>query len=202
MISPRARLAIVVGLGLVLALAASADAQEWKIYVKGKVEPIVATYYAEETPWVFYQDDESMYVFAMGCNRIDRVERGGTPIPAPACPVEALPTTVPRILVNIMDLEAKRLEDGIARLREQTRAYADAVVGSAVAARGLLAAGGTRTAAEQQMQQDVGAISFLRNQIEDTLFDIRLTEQRVGALSEAAAGFPRPARPRYFFAPR
>jgi hypothetical protein len=202
MISQRARLAIVVGLGLVLAWAAAADAQEWKIYLKGKVEPIVANYYAEEAPWVFYQDDESMYTFALGCNRIDRVERGGAPIPAPACPVDALPTTTPRILVNIMDLESKRLDDGIAKLREQTRAYADAVVGSVVAARGLLVAGGSESQAEQQLRQDVGAVSFLRNQIEDTLFDIRLTERRVGALTEAAKGFPKPARARYFFAPR
>jgi hypothetical protein len=202
MISQRARLAIVVGLGLVLAWAAAADAQEWKIYVKGKVEPIVASFYAEEAPWIFYQDDESMYTFALGCNRVDHVERGGAPIPAPACPVDALPTTTPRILVNIMDLEAKRLDDGIAKLREQTRAYADAVIGSAVAARGLLVAGGSASQAEQQLRQDVGAVSFLRNQIEDTLFDIRLTERRVGALTEAAKGFPKPPRARYFFAPR
>src|SRR5262249_30550579 len=97
MITPRARLAIVVGLALGLGLACvpAADAQEWKIYLKGKVEPIVATFYSEEAPWVFYQDDESMYLFALGCNRIDRVERGGAPIPMPACPVEALPTTTP-----------------------------------------------------------------------------------------------------------
>jgi hypothetical protein len=202
MISQRARLAIVVGLGLVLAWAAAADAQEWKIYLKGKVEPIVASYYAEQAPWVFFQDDESMYTFAIGCNRIDRVERGGAAMPAPACPVDALPTTTPRVLVNIMDLESKRLDDGIAKLREQTRAYADAVIGSAVAARGLLVAGGSENQAAQQLRQGVGAISFLRNQIEDTLFDIRLTEQRVGALTEAAKGFPQPSRARYFFAPR
>src|SRR5262249_4439062 len=138
MISHRARLAVVVGLGLVLLLVGAADAQEWRIYLKGKVEPIVATFYSEEPPWVFYQDDASMYVFTVGCNRIDRIERGGPPLPPPACPVEPLPTTMPRVLVNIMDLEAKRLDDGISKLREQTRAYADAVVGSAVAARGLL----------------------------------------------------------------
>ena len=202
MITQRARLAIVLGLGLVLAWAASADAQEWKIYLKGKVEPIVATYYAEEAPWVFFQDDESMYTFAVGCNRVDHVERGGAAIPPPACPVEALPTTSPRILVNIMDLESKRLDDGISKLREQTRAYADAVIGSVVAARGLLVAGGSSSQAEQQLRQDVGAVSFLRNQIEDTLFDIRLTERRVGALTEAIKGFPQPPRARYFFAPR
>jgi hypothetical protein len=184
------------------AIAAVADAQEWKIYLSGKVEPIVASFYAEESPWVFFRDDESMYVFALGCNRIRKVERGGTEIPLPACPVEKLPTTMPRILVGLMDLEAKRLDDGITRLREQTRAYADAVVGSAVAARGLQLAGGSAADAERQFQSDVGAISFLRSQINDTLFDIRLTEQRVSALAEAAQAFPQPAKPRYFFAPR
>lgn len=187
---------------LSLGVAGVAEAQEWKIYLAGKVDPIVASFYAEEAPWVFYRDDDSMFVFALGCNRVRKVERGGTEIPMPACPVERLPTTMPRILVSLMDLESKRLDDAITRLREQTRAYADAVVGTAVAARGLVIAGGSVGEAQRQMERDVGAISFLRSQINDTLFEIRLTEQRVGALTEAAKAFPPPVRPRYYFAPK
>jgi hypothetical protein len=180
-----------------------AEAQEWKIYLKGKVDPIVAQLYAEDPPWVFYRDDDSMYTFALGCDRVLRVERGGTAIPLPPCPVEQLPTTMPRVLVNIMDLEAKRLDDGIAKLREQTRAYSQAVVGS-LAATGEFTGGEQRSAAEAQRMrsQAFDAVAFLQSQINDTLFDIRLTEQRVGALLDASQSYPPRPRQRYFFAPR
>jgi hypothetical protein len=201
----RARVIAVVALAVALGggpLEGVADAQEWKIYLKGKVEPIVAQLYAEEAPWVFYRDDESMYVFALGCDRVLRVERGGTAIPLPACPVELLPTTMPRVLVNIMDLEDKRLEDGISRLREQTRAYAQALF-STFAATESLTAGGVDVAARQQMaSQGLDAAAFLQSQINDTLFDIRLTRARVGALLEQARSYPPRPRQRYFFAPR
>jgi len=183
-----------VGLGTV-----PAEAQEWKIYLLGKTEPIVADFYVEETPWVFFHDDQSMYLFAVGCNRVSRVERGGTPIPLPACPVEKLPTTMPRVYVAIMDLEAKRLDDSIARLRDQTRAYAEAVIGSVVATRGLVQAGGLPATGEVELARTVGAISFLQSQINDTLFDIRLSERRVGALLDAVKTYPRGERQRYFF---
>jgi|RhiMetdeSRZDD1v2_1073273.scaffolds.fasta_scaffold117750_2 hypothetical protein len=197
-----ARLTLLV-LALVVGLTVAADAQEeWKIYLKGKVEPIVARYYAEEAPWVYYQDDESMYVFALGCNRIGRIERGGSAIPLPACPVELLPTTSPRILVAIMDLEAKRLEDGIARLREQTRAYAQAVVGTLAVTGELMGVQRTGEETQRLRSQSLDAVAFLQSQINDTLFDIRLTEQRVGALLDAAQSFPPRPRQRYFFAPR
>src|SRR5262245_45883407 len=184
-------------------LGGLADAQEWKIYLKGKVEPVVAQYYAEESPWVFYRDDDSMYTFALGCDRVLRVERGGTALPQPPCPVELLPTTMPRVLVNIMDLQATRLEDGITKLREQTRAYSQAVVGS-LAATGEFTGGEQRSAAEAQRMrsQAFDAVAFLQSQINDTLFDIRLTEQRVGALLDASQSYPPRARQRYFFAPR
>jgi hypothetical protein len=200
------RLIPVVALSGVLVLGAFgevADAQEWKIYLKGKVEPVVAQFYSEEAPWVFYRDDDSQYLFALGCDRVLRVERGGTQMPLPPCPVELLPTTMPRVLVNIMDLEAKRLEDGINRLREQTRAYAQAVVGS-LAATGDLSGGEQRSIAESQRlrSQAFDAVAFLQSQINDTLFDIRLTEQRVGALLDASQSYPPRARQRYFFAPR
>jgi hypothetical protein len=45
-------------------------------------------------------------------------------------------------------------------------------------------------------------VAFLQSQINDTLFDIRLTEQRVGALLDASQSYPPRARQRYFFAPR
>ncbi len=199
----RARLTTLFVLLLVFGPVAAADAQDqWKIYLKGKVEPIEARYYAEEPPWVFYQDDDSMYVFGLGCNRIARVERGGSAIPMPACPVELLPTTMPRILVAIMDLEAKRLEDGISRLREQTRAYAQAVVGTFAVTGELF---GERRSGEDTQRlraQSLDAVAFLQSQINDTLFDIRLTEQRVGALLDASQSFPPRPRQRYFFAPR
>jgi hypothetical protein len=204
--SVRARIIAIVAPALVLLLGPLgevADAQEWKIYLKGKVDPVVAQSYAEEAPWVFYRDDDSMYVFAVGCDRVLKVERGGTAIPLPACPVELLPTTMPRVLVNIMDLEAKRLEDGISKLREQTRAYSQAVVGS-LAATGEFTGGEQRSASEAQRMrsQAFDAVAFLQSQINDTLFDIRLTEQRVGALLDASQSYPPRARQRYFFAPR
>jgi hypothetical protein len=196
------RLAVVIVAALVLAVAGSADAQEWKIYLKGKVQPITASYYSEETPWIFYRDDDSMYVFALGCDRVQKVERAGAQIPTPACPVDQLPTTSPRVLVNIMDLEAKRLDDGIAKLREQTRAYAQAVVGTFAATGELFGERRPTVDSERLRAQSLDAVSFLQSQIQDTLFDIRLTEQRVGALLDASQSYPPRPRPRYFFAPR
>jgi hypothetical protein len=178
-----------------------ADAQEWKIYLKGKVEPIVAQFYSEEAPWVFYGDDESMYVFAIGCNRVKSVERGGAAIPNPPCPVDQLPTTMPRVIVGIMELEDKRLEDGIARLREQTRAYAQAVV-STFAATQDLTGEGVGSARQQLTTTGLEAASFLQSQIQDTLVELGLTQRRVGALMDYRHSYPQRVRPRYFFAPR
>ncbi len=202
--TPRTARLITAGLvALALTIPVGAAAQEqWKIYLKGKVEPIDASFYAEESPWIFYRDDESMYVFALGCNRIDRVERGGTPIPTPACAVEPLPTTAPRIILSIMDLEAKRLDDSIAKLREQIRAYFSAVIGGEAAA---IQVGQRQMGAEEQRLAEArlaGVVAFLQSQINDTLFDIRLTEQRVGALADAAKGFPPRTRQRFYFAPK
>lgn len=184
--------------GLVALAASPAGAQEWKIYLRGKGEPIVASFYHEEAPWVFYRDDQSMYVFALGCDRIERLERGGARIPSPACPVDRLPTTMPRVLIAIMDLESKRLDDSIARLREQTRAYAQAVIGT-FAATGELFGERGRMDVDLTRRRALDAVAFLQSQINDTLFDIRITEQRVGALLDSAKTYPRAARSRYFF---
>jgi hypothetical protein len=196
-----ARLAVValaVVVAAVLGPADPAPAQEWRIYLVGKTEPIVANFYTEDAPWVYYRDDQSMYLFALGCNRVERVERGGTPLPPMSCPVEKLPTTMPAIFVQIMDLEAKRLDDNINKLREQTRAYAQAVIGS-FAATGEPGQPVLPGEAALIRRRSLDAISFLQSQINDTLFDIRLSEQRVGALADAAKTFPRGEKQRYFF---
>ena len=192
-----ALLAGVVGLAV-----APAEAQEWKIYMLGKTEPIVAYEYIEVAPFVFFRDDQSMYVFAVGCNRIARIERGGAPLPLPACPVEKLPTSGPRVFFSIMDLEAKRLDDSIAKLRDQIRAYAAAAVGADVAAATPDAEGRVRRIDPAAVQRNLEAIAFLASQINDSLFEIRLSDQRVGKLLEAARSFPRGEKQRYYFSSR
>lgn len=186
-------------LGLLILGASEARAQEWKIYLHGGVTPVTASFYAEESPWVFYRDDDSMYVFAVGCDRIRKVERGGAALPPPACPVDRLPTTMPRVYLQIMDLEAKRLDDSIAKLREQTRAYAQAVIGTFAAEGSFASDPGRQAEAELARRRALDAVAFLQNQIQDTLFDIRLTESRVGTLLDAAQTYPRTVRPRFFF---
>jgi hypothetical protein len=188
-----------VALVAALALPAPAQAQEWKIYLLGRTDPIVADTYVEDAPWIFFHDDQSMYLFAVGCNRIERVERAGRPIPKPPCPVDRLPTTMPQIYIAIMDLEAKRLDDSIAKLREQTRAYAEAVVGSVAATRGFGQGALGQLQGEIEVRRALNAVAFMRSQINDTLLDIRLSENRVGALYEAARAFPPSWPPRFFF---
>lgn len=192
-------LAMLVGLALVLAVPGAAGAQEWKIYLVGKTEPIVADYYAEQAPWIFYHDDQSMYLFAVGCDRIERVERAGAALPSPACPVDRLPTTAALVYLNIIDLESKRLEDEVKALADRTRAYAEAVVGSAAVARSFVQAGGSEGEAAART---AAAVATLQSQIDDTLFSVRLAERRIGALMSVATSFPPRERPRYFFAPR
>lgn len=182
-----------------LGVAAPGLAQEWKLFLHGRPVPVTASFYAEDPPWVFFRDDESIYVFAVGCDRIRRVERGGVPIPPPVCPVERLPTTMPRVYLAVMDLEAKRLDDAIARLREQTRAYAQAVVGTFAATGEFGGDPAKRAEAELARRRSLDAVAFLQNQIQDTLFEIRLTETRVGALLDASQTYPRAERQRFFF---
>src|SRR6185436_460176 len=127
---PRLAIGLTAGFALLGAAAAPAVAQEYTIHLLGHPEPLKASFYAEEPPWIFFRDDDSQYVFAVGCDRVRRVERGGAQIPPSPCPVERLPTTMPRVYLGIMDLEAKRLDDSIARLRKQTQAYAQTMVGT------------------------------------------------------------------------
>ncbi len=196
---PRFAAGVTVGLALLGGAAFPALAQEWTIHLRGHTVPVRASFYSEETPWVFFRDDDSHHVFAVGCDRVERVERGGAAIPPPACPVELLPTTMPRVYLAIMDLEAKRLDDSIARLREQTRSYAQAVIGTFAATGDFVGDPARRAEAELARRRSLDAVAFLQSQIQDTLFDIRLTETRVGALLDASKTYPKSARQRFFF---
>ena len=199
----RARLVTSLVAGLLLAAAGSADAQEWKIYMIGKVDPIVASYYAEETPWIFYRDDESMYVFALGCNRVAKVERGGAAIPLPACPVERVPTTVWRVYVGLLELEGKRLDDGLDRLRGLTTAYNTAVANATIAAANAQRIGRLEDAT-------VGledSLKFLNLQLGDARSEVDRVLQSSATVSQAAGQYRvmelnQVGRRRYFFAPR
>ena len=193
----RFAIAVTVGLALVVITASSALAQEYSIYLLGHTQPIQASFYSEEPPWIFFRDDESQYVFAVGCNRVDRVERGGVAIPPPLCPVDRLPTTMPMVYAAIMDGEAKRLDDSIAKLREQTRSVLAGAVATNVAANE--ADPNARAQAELTRRRNLDAIAVLQSQIQETLFDIRLSEARVGALADAAKTYPKSERQRFFF---
>jgi hypothetical protein len=106
---------------------------------------------------------------------------------------------MPRVYLAIMDLEAKRLDDSIARLREQARAYAQAVIGTFAATGEFAGDPAKRAEAELARRRALDAVAFLQNQIQDTLFDIRLTENRVGSLLDATKAYPRSERQRFFF---
>ena len=104
---PRLAIGLAVSFALLGAAASPAIAEEYTIHLHGHTEPLKASFYAEEPPWIFFRDDDSQYIFAVGCDRVQRVERGGAAIPPAPCPVERLPTTMPRVYLGIMDLEAK-----------------------------------------------------------------------------------------------
>ena len=199
----RARLVTLLVAGLLLAAAGSADAQEWKIHMIGKVDPIVASYYAEETPWIFYRDDESMYVFALGCNRVVKVERDGTVLPTPACPVERVPTTIWRIYVGILELEGKRLDDSLDRLRGLTTAYNAAVANATIAAANAQRIGRLEDATVGLEE----SLKFLNLQLGDARNDVDRVLLSSATVSQAARAYRemeqnQVGRRRYFFAPR
>jgi len=56
-----------------------------------------------------------------------------------------------------------------------------------------------RAEAELARRRNLDAVAFLQNQIQDTLFDIRLSENRVGTLLEASRTYPKAERQRFFF---
>ena len=195
----RLAIGMAVGVAALGAAVSPALAQTYTIYLHGHTLPLKASFYTEEPPWIFFRDDDSQYVFAVGCDRVMQVERDGVAIPPPACPVDRLPTTMPRVYLTIMDLEAKRLDDSIAKLREQTRSYAQAVIGTFAATGEFGGDPAKRAEAELTRRRSLDAVAFLQNQIQDTLFDIRLTESRVGALLDASHTYPKSERPRFFF---
>jgi hypothetical protein len=61
-----------------------------------------------------------------------------------------------------MDLEAKRLDDSIARLREQTRSYAQAVIGTFAATGEFGGDPSARAEAELARRRNPDAVVFLR----------------------------------------
>jgi hypothetical protein len=190
---------LTVGVAALGAAESSVLAEEYTIHLHGHTVPLKASFYTEEPPWIFFRDDDSQYVFAIGCDRVMQVERDGAAIPPPLCPVDRLPTTMPRVYQTIMDLEAKRLDDSIARLREQTRSYAQAVIGTFAATGEFTEDPAKRAEAELARRRNLDAIAFLQNQIQDTLFEIRLSESRVGALVDASHTYPKAERQRFFF---
>jgi hypothetical protein len=198
------RLVMMALVGLGLSLVAPVEAQEWRIYTIGKADPIEANFYAEEAPWVFYKfaDDPSMYVYAVGCNRIVAVERGGQMIPRPACPVEIVPENQTRVISTLLDLEAKRLDDTFERLRGITvqfnRAAADAVI---------TLAGARQTGERIPTATLAETLNVLNQQLDEVRSDLQLSLNRSEAVAHAFAQYRAKEREavrpqRYFFAPR
>ncbi len=195
--NPRtASVMILVVLTVLLVSASPALPQEWKIYLVGQVDPIVADLYVEDAPWILYhyKDDQSMYVFAIGCNRVHRVERNGGAIALPACPVERLPTRITLVYVALQDLEGKRLDEAFAKLGTLTSTYARAIADANIA-------DATRRRGIEQ------SLTALKVQLDDATSDVMRNLRRTEVISEAIAAFRDIERrelppPRYFFAPK
>jgi hypothetical protein len=195
------RLIGAVVLTLLLATAWPAAAQQWKIYLVGKVEPIVADLYVEETPWILFHDDQSIYVFAVGCNRVERVERDGVALPPPACPIERLPTMTQLIYFRLVELEGARFDATFAKLTEQTRQLEAAQ--NVQTATGLAAQQGVSPEAVRATQERLAQTADLvQQQINVTLAEVQTSSRRIGLLIDAAKSFPPSEKRRFFFAPR
>jgi hypothetical protein len=165
----------------VFAMVCPARAQDWTIHLYGHVEPVKASFYAEETPWVFFRDDDSQYVFSVGCDRVERVERDGTAIAPPFCPVERLPTSMPLVYDELLNAEGKRREDLSAQLREQMGACAQAVVATSASC------------------QPAGSGMELARQMDDTMTEIRRSNARIRALIKASMLYRRERQRFHFF---
>jgi hypothetical protein len=205
MIRPAAPVAAVL-LALGAMWAEPAAAQDWNIYVLGAVDPIVADFYHDgDPPWIVfhYKGDASMYVFAVGCNKVVRVDRGGTPVALLPCPVERLVTSVSRVYVSLLELEGKRLDDGLARLRELTTAYARALADASFAEANVARTPGSRLPVAGMES----SLALLRSQLDEASGEVEVILRRVGTLSGTIADLQRIERqefppPRFFFAPR
>jgi hypothetical protein len=187
------RLAVGTALALLGVAASTAHAQEYAIHLHGHAEPLKASFYAEEPPWIFFRDDESQYVFSVGCNRVRQVERGGTAIPAMPCLVERLPTTMSQVYANVMDSEAKRLEDLTAKLKDQNRNILAVNPGSA--ATPGTSSGQLLEPLRQQAIEDMWA------ERRGLLIEIVLVRDRVGALVDISNSnaYPKSERQRFYF---
>jgi hypothetical protein len=197
MASPRRKRGAVAGavLGAVVALLASPAAAQWKIHIAGRGEPMDADFYGEETPWVFFRfkEDRSMYLFTLGCDRILRVERDGVELPRLDCPLPRLPTTMPRLYGDIVEREAKLLDESLARLGKDVDAL------KTVSAGAPTAAADNPAARERQLQANQQVTEVLTRQINRTFQEIESIDRRIDALVLAAKAYPPPEKPRYFF---
>jgi hypothetical protein len=198
-----ARLAIVVFVVAIVGAVGVVEAQEWRIHLRGKVDPIVARFYAEESPWIFYRDDESMYVFAVGCDRVTKIVRDGREIPLPACPVERVPTTYWRLYLSLLELEGKRLDDSLGKLRSLTSAYNAAVANASIAARNARDTG--RLVEQTRGLED--SLGFLNAELDEARGEVDRILKSVDTATTAAMAYAEQekgqlGRRRYFFAPR
>jgi hypothetical protein len=189
------RLAVGTALALLGVAASTVHAQEYAIYVYGHAEPVKASFYAEEPPWIFFRDDESQYVFTVGCNRVRRVERGGREIPPMPCLVERVPTTMSQVYGNIMELEDKRLQDLTAQLRDQTRDMQTLIASSAAAG---ASTPGTPSSREMELLGRQ-ALEHMREKRRDLLREMDRARGRVDALVDMSKAYPKPERQRFYF---
>lgn len=194
---PRLAIGLAAGFALLGAAASPAVAQEYAIYLRSHADPVKASFYEEDPPWIFFRDDDSKYVFAIGCDRVVRVERGGAEIPPPPCSVARLPTTMRRVYGEIMAAEDKILADQLNAVRLQTISFNQAVAAISVAT-GVPIGEAEKAAAARARQQAVDGLDLLRKQLKETFFLTELTVRRVDTLVNMSNTYPKPQQ-RFFF---